>query len=127
MAQQSSVGIDSIIYFFLKAKPILISRFTKEGSKDLKKFIIRNKLRRALVKLRFVRRLNLIVLNNRQSKDLKKYVSLINELKKTVHEKVYYKKLISETLITNYLKSRVKESFNITEEMNSLLTTEFNK
>lgn len=116
-----------MIYFFLKAKPDLISKFTKEGSKDLRKFIIRNKLRRALVKLRFVRRLNLIVLNNRKSKDIKKYVAIISELKKTVTEKVYYKKLIIETMTENYLKCKVKESFIVNEELRSGLTNEFNR
>lgn len=48
------VGIDAIIYFFLKGRPELIAKFTKENSIVLRKFILKNKLRRAMVKLKFL-------------------------------------------------------------------------
>lgn len=111
------VGIDSIIYFFLKEKPQLVSKFSKENAIEMRKFVVRNKLRRAMVKLRFVTTLNRVVQINRNSKDIKVYDIKKQELKKEIRNKMYYKKMVLDNFIESYLSTKVKDGFQKTETL----------
>ena len=65
-----------------------------------------------MVKIRFILIMNRVVQNNRNRKDIRQFEVMINEMKKAVTEKVYYRKQSMDLFLKHYISSKTKERYS---------------